>query len=97
MSNVLLNFFSIDATFHFNYIGRYINDSKYYPNASMKKVVMNNTPFLCLFALKDIEPNEEILYFYGVDNLIWHTEVHFLNPNCEIIKFNKYIKLFINL
>ncbi|XP_065650306.1 N-lysine methyltransferase KMT5A-like [Hydra vulgaris] len=66
--------YSIDATFHFNYIGRYFNDSKYYPNAIMKKVVLNNTPSLCLFALKDIEPNEEILYFYGVDNLIWHTE-----------------------
>nr|XP_047141852.1 N-lysine methyltransferase KMT5A-like [Hydra vulgaris] len=70
--------YSIDATFHLNYIGRYINDSKYFPNAVMKKVLVNNTPSLCLFALKDIEPNEEILYFYGVDNLSWHPEVKFL-------------------
>ncbi|XP_065647927.1 N-lysine methyltransferase KMT5A-like isoform X1 [Hydra vulgaris] len=66
--------YSIDATLHLNYVGRYINDSKYFPKAVMKKVLIKNTPSLCLFALKDIEPNEEILYFYGVDNLSWHPE-----------------------
>ena len=39
-------------------------NSKYFPNALMKKVLPNNqNPHLCLFALKEIKHNEEIVYF----------------------------------
>ena len=42
----------------------------------MKKVLTNDqNPHLCLFALKEIKLNEEIVYFYGVDGLTWHAEV----------------------
>ena len=46
--------------------GRYINHicSKF-ANAKMKTVVVNNKPALCLFALRNIDKNVEILYDYG--------------------------------
>ena len=56
-------------------MGRWVNDSKYYPNARMKKFIVANVPHLCLFAIKDIDIGEEIVYFYGVDNLPWHERV----------------------
>ena len=49
-------------------LGRLVNDSRYFPNAVMK----NTHKHLCLFALKNIKANEEILYWYGEEDLPWH-------------------------
>ena len=68
--------FSIDATYDDGSLGRLINDSKYFPNATMKKVMVDDTPYLCVFACEDIGISEEIMYSYG-DDLAWHKEVMF--------------------
>ncbi|XP_016109884.1 uncharacterized protein [Sinocyclocheilus grahami] len=36
-----------------------------HPNCTMKKIVTEGKPHLCLFALRDIVPGEEITYDYG--------------------------------
>lgn len=74
-----MNFdYSVDAT-RSNRIGRYINDSaKMFANSTMKKIVVNGTPRLCLFAKKDIEQDCEIRYDYGEPSSVlpWRKEVN---------------------
>ena len=65
---------SIDATDDDGSLGRLVNDSLF-PNAKMKLIVTYNEPHLCLFAERDINKGEEILYRYGVDNLPWYEKV----------------------
>ena len=43
----------------------------------MKVVEVNNKPYLCLFALKDINVGEEILYDYGIKDLPWEVYIVF--------------------
>ena len=63
-------YFSIDASKEDGTVGRLINDSKYFPNARMKNIVSaGRRPYLCLFAVRDIDTSEEVLYFYGEENL----------------------------
>jgi len=52
------------------------NDSKH-GNAKMKKVAFNGRPHLCLFAIKDILPGEEVVFSYGDDeeHLFWRQKV----------------------
>ena len=56
---------SIDATDDDGSIGRLVNDSRYYPNSVMKKITVNGIHHLCLFATRDIDKDEEIMYWYG--------------------------------
>ena len=66
-------YFSIDASKEDGTVVRLINDSKYFPNARMKKIASaSRRPYLCLFAVRDIDISEEIIYFYGEENLPWH-------------------------
>ena len=67
--------FSLDATKDDGSLGRLVNDSKYFPNAKVKLLNVDNVPRLCLFTLKTISSGEEIRYFYGEDNLPWHADV----------------------
>ncbi|KAI4800013.1 hypothetical protein KUCAC02_016550 [Chaenocephalus aceratus] len=41
----------------------------------MKKVMAENKPHLCLFALRDINPGEEIIYDYGGTDWPWRKQV----------------------
>lgn len=71
--NVL--FSRIDATKDDGRLGRLVNDS-FYPNSTMKIINgYHGEPHLCLFALHDINVNEEIFYSYGVGELPWHKQV----------------------
>ncbi|XP_052783093.1 N-lysine methyltransferase KMT5A-A-like [Mya arenaria] len=46
-------------------------------NAVMKLKVFSNREYLCLFAVKNIEPGEELLYNYGdKENLWWRKKVN---------------------
>ena len=55
--------------------GRIINDSKYFPNTSVKKIVdRKNNPHLAIFAQTKILKGEEVTFFYGED-LPWHNKV----------------------
>lgn len=60
-----LIYFSIDASKEDGSLGRLINDSHKSPNCTMKKIIVNDTPHLCLFAVKKIEIGSEIEYNYG--------------------------------
>ena len=56
-------------------MGIFVNDSKEGANTSMQKVVIDAKPYLCLFALKDIEEGEELRYNYNAPNLSWRKKV----------------------
>lgn len=49
---------------------RFVNDEKR-GNAVMKLKIFNIYPRVCLFAAKDIDPDEEIRYDYGDENAPW--------------------------
>ena len=52
------------------------NDQHKSPNAVMKKII-TSTISLCLFALRNIEPGDEIRYDYGPGgNMPWRTQGH---------------------
>ncbi|XP_065651864.1 uncharacterized protein LOC136079650 isoform X2 [Hydra vulgaris] len=61
---------SIDATLD-HHLARYVNDSKKYPNSKMIKIIVGGKPFLCLFALCDIESGTELRYDYQDDKSVW--------------------------
>lgn len=77
---------SIDATDDDGSIGRLVNDSRYYPNSVMKKITVNGIHHLCLFATRDIDKDEEIIYWYGEEGLGWHKEVSiaFFTVTCSL-------------
>lgn len=58
----------------------------------MEKIIgMHNKPHLCLFATTDITADQEILYFYGVQNQPWYAEVTIL---INLIKnLNKFMSI----
>ena len=72
--------FSIDAT-RIETIAKYVNDDHVKPNSTMKKVVdQSGTNHLCLFAIRDIAVNEEILYNYGEGlDLPWRKVYNFIH------------------
>ena len=53
----------------------------------MKKVIVDDKPFLCLFATEDIKTDEELRYNYGVTNLPWENQV------CELILFTHHVRI----
>ncbi|XP_016427513.1 probable histone-lysine N-methyltransferase set-1, partial [Sinocyclocheilus rhinocerous] len=61
----------IDATNENAPLGRLVNDNHMHPNCTMKKIVTEGKPNLCLFALRDIVPGEEITYDYGESIWPW--------------------------
>ncbi|KAK1904859.1 N-lysine methyltransferase KMT5A [Dissostichus eleginoides] len=65
----------VDAAQEDSSLGRLVNDDHKHPNCKMKKVVAENKPHLCLFALRDINPGEEITYDYGGTDWPWRKQV----------------------
>ena len=61
---------SIDASVDDGSLGRLVNDNSN-PNSRMKIISVSQVPHLCLFALRDIQPGEEIAYDYGGYDLPW--------------------------
>jgi len=59
-----------------------VNDSGTPTNACMRKVIVKGIPHLVLFATKNINAGEEILYNYGdkSHNLWWRRKVMFILP-----------------
>lgn len=56
-------------------MGRLVNDDAVNPNSQMKVTRVDGRPHLCLFALKDIGPGEEITYNYGDSDWPWRSKV----------------------
>jgi len=64
-----LQYFSIDSTKEpaiGPQFGRLVNHSKRYKNCKVQALDVNGEPRLCLFATRDIEVGEELLFDYGV-------------------------------
>ncbi|KAL1252319.1 hypothetical protein QQF64_020115 [Cirrhinus molitorella] len=64
----------IDASKDDGSLGRLCNDNHKSPNCSMKKIIVNNRPHLCLFAVKRIEIGCEIEYNYGDAQWPWRNK-----------------------
>lgn len=47
-------------------------------NCSMKLVIVDQGPRLCIFATRDIKKGEELRYDYGVPSLPWRKVINFL-------------------
>ena len=60
-----IDYCSIDATEETGRYGRLINPSRREPNAKSKMFIVEDKPRLCIVALRDIEPGEEITFDYG--------------------------------
>lgn len=77
MNIIIYHSYSVDASRESGRLGRLINHSKTQCNASTKVVELKGTPYLCLFASRDISVVEEVLFDYGemkrdvVDSLPW--------------------------
>ncbi|XP_078142365.1 uncharacterized protein LOC144542988 [Centroberyx gerrardi] len=67
--------FCLDASEEDESLGRLVNDSHKNPNCVMKKIIVNNKPHLCLFAMKKIEIGSEIEYNYGDSKWPWRSKV----------------------
>ncbi|XP_024119917.1 uncharacterized protein LOC112141094 isoform X9 [Oryzias melastigma] len=61
----------IDAAREDGSLGRLINDDEVSPNSKMTITRVDGEPHLCLFAIKDIAPGEEITYNYGDSEWPW--------------------------
>lgn len=60
--------YCLDATEPTRRLGRLVNHSRKRPNCKMEIFTHENKPYLILTAIKDIQPNEELLYDYGERN-----------------------------
>lgn len=66
---------SIDATDSHG-LCRLVNDGiGKQMNCVMKKIIVDGTPYLCLFALRDIRAQEELRYDYGQTDMPWRLKV----------------------
>ncbi|XP_034748086.1 uncharacterized protein LOC117956880 isoform X2 [Etheostoma cragini] len=63
----------IDAANEDGTLGRLVNDDHVSPNCEMKKVVYEGKPHLCLFAVTEISPGQEITYNYGDSCYPWRS------------------------
>ncbi|XP_058232049.1 histone-lysine N-methyltransferase set-1-like [Hemibagrus wyckioides] len=68
-------FWTIDAARDDGTLGRLVNDDHINPNCKMKRIIVEGKPHLCLFALRDILPGEEVTYNYGDGDYAWRIEV----------------------
>ncbi|XP_033996371.1 N-lysine methyltransferase KMT5A-A-like [Trematomus bernacchii] len=65
----------VDAAKEDNSLGRLVNDDHVNPNCKMKLNKVDGKPHLCLFALKDISPGEEIAYDYSDSDWPWRCKI----------------------
>ena len=56
---------SVDATKDNNRLGRLLNHSRANPNVYTKLYDIDDQPYLCLLAAREIETGEELEYDYG--------------------------------
>ncbi|XP_071059103.1 N-lysine methyltransferase KMT5A-like isoform X2 [Pseudochaenichthys georgianus] len=65
----------LDASVEDKSLGRLVNDDHKMPNCKMRTIVLDGMPHLCLFALSDIAPEEEIFYNYGDADWPWRKQL----------------------
>ncbi|XP_036932014.1 uncharacterized protein LOC119017757 isoform X5 [Acanthopagrus latus] len=64
----------LDASVEDKSLGRLVNDDHIKPNCKIKAIDVGGMPHLCLFALRDIAPGEEITYNYGDSDWPWRRQ-----------------------
>ncbi|XP_034542860.1 uncharacterized protein LOC117815322 isoform X2 [Notolabrus celidotus] len=62
---------SVDAAKEDGSLGRLVNDDHMTLNAKMKYFRVQGKPHLCLFAVRNIHPGEEITYNHGDSDWLW--------------------------
>ncbi|KAK3563219.1 hypothetical protein QTP86_018275 [Hemibagrus guttatus] len=82
--------YCIDASVDDGSLGRLVNDDSN-PNARVKVISINHIPHLCLFALRDIQPGEEITYDYGGYDLPWRRGTWLYTENSSQFDNNKEV------
>ncbi|XP_069819460.1 uncharacterized protein [Dendropsophus ebraccatus] len=65
----------IDAVQEDGSLGRLVNDEHRNPNCKIKRIMVDGKPHLCLFAIRDVNPGEEITYNYGGSSWPWRDKV----------------------
>ncbi|KAI7790856.1 N-lysine methyltransferase KMT5A-A-like [Triplophysa rosa] len=65
----------VDAAKEDDSLGRLVNDDHVNPNSKIKIITVDKKPHLCLFAINDISPGEEIRYNYGDSEWPWRYQV----------------------
>ncbi|XP_049444940.1 histone-lysine N-methyltransferase set-1-like [Epinephelus fuscoguttatus] len=65
--------YCIDASKEDGTLGRLVNDDHIQPNCKVKRIMVQGKPHLCLFAVKEIFPGEEITYNYGDSSWPWRS------------------------
>ncbi|XP_029949996.1 uncharacterized protein LOC115390320 isoform X2 [Salarias fasciatus] len=76
----------VDAAKEDGSLGRLVNDDHINPNTKMKYFSVQGRPHLCLFAIRDISPGEEITYNYGDSDWPWRSKALDEKTNQEIPK-----------
>ncbi|XP_060741839.1 histone-lysine N-methyltransferase EHMT1-like [Tachysurus vachellii] len=71
----------IDASKEDGSLGRLVNVNHKFPNCVMKKVIVNDRPHLCLFAVRHIEAGTELDYNYGDSKWPWRIKVTNKQPS----------------
>ncbi|XP_059205277.1 uncharacterized protein LOC131984472 [Centropristis striata] len=76
-------FWQIDASSEDGTLGRLVNDDHISPNCVVKTVVCEEKPHLCLFAVTEISPGDEITFNYGDSSYPWRSKecTSELNPS----------------
>ncbi|XP_048851872.1 uncharacterized protein LOC125720457 isoform X2 [Brienomyrus brachyistius] len=66
---------TIDAALDDGSLGRLFNDDHLNPNCIIKRIIVGRQPHLCIFAMRDIIPGEELTYTYGDADCPWREKV----------------------
>ncbi|KAL1250797.1 hypothetical protein QQF64_018593 [Cirrhinus molitorella] len=75
----------VDAARDDGSLGRFVNDDHINPNSRMKTICVDGKPHLCLFATRNISPDDEITYDYGDSEWPWRRTV---TPNTQMSSDN---------
>ncbi|XP_041867493.1 histone-lysine N-methyltransferase set-1-like [Melanotaenia boesemani] len=67
----------IDASLEDQSLGSLVNDEHKTPNCKMRQIQVDGMPHLCLFAIRDILPGEEITCNYGESDWPWRKQLQF--------------------
>ncbi|RVE66764.1 hypothetical protein OJAV_G00110630 [Oryzias javanicus] len=80
VENYLFNFswngtnWCVDASAEDGSLGRLVNDDQKSPTCELRKLVYEQKPHLCLFALKKISAGQEITFNYGNSSYPWRSK-----------------------
>jgi len=79
--------FRIDASNEDQSFGRLVNDDHVAPTATMKKILVDGIPHLCLFACRHISVGDEITYDYGSSEYPWRKPKVLQNLELSVLPF----------